>query len=243
MTAGRHYRGSRRARAETSQEVPLSGVLVAALVVIWALVLVPMYVHRHDGAVVDEGQARVLSRRPVPRSSPGATARPAAEVPRRTSRAYRRRRTVLTVLAAALVASLATLPVLAALVPMSAIAAYAFTLRRQAARAAARARVRRLAAARERARRFRDFAAPAPAEPAAPDTIAVATEAAPLAAEAGTWTPVPVPLPTYVTAPPAPRVIADDWHEEDILDEGELPGEAAAYGLGEDLEQRRAVGD
>ena len=56
------------------------------------------------------------------------------------------------------------------------------------------------------------------------------------------WLPVSIPLPSYVTASPAPTVVNGDWHEEDLM-EGELPGEASAYALDADLMRRRAVGD
>ena len=141
---------------------------------------------------------------------------------------------------------------------------YVGGLRAHAVRAAARRRQDRRAEIARRIARFRDFApaAPVTAPPGAAAQVAAPTPAAPTVVEPrlepaaqdvpaavdGTaWTPVPVPLPTYVTAPPAPRVAAGDWHEEDLAAEGELPGRAADYGLeaedGTGVDRRRAVGD
>lgn len=86
---------------------------------------------------------------------------------------------------------------------------------------------------------------PAGAEPAGAAASGARWEATASAdgAGRGLWTPMSVPLPSYVTAAPGPKVVMGDFHEEDLLD-GELPGEASAYGLGEEiLERRRAVGD
>lgn len=77
----------------------------------------------------------------------------------------------------------------------------------------------------------------AESERAAPPAEEPAVRQRPAAAMGRPWRPVPVPLPTYVTAGPAPRVV-DEWAEED--DEA-LPGDPAAYGLG-GRQRRRAVG-
>ncbi len=80
------------------------------------------------------------------------------------------------------------------------------------------------------------------APPPLADPLSPAAEARPVVG-GEPWTPVRVPLPSYVTAAPAPRVVDGDWHEEDLV-EGELPGDAAAYALEDEaVERRRAVGD
>ncbi|OIV36660.1 hypothetical protein BIV57_14895 [Mangrovactinospora gilvigrisea] len=107
-------------------------------------------------------------------------------------------------------------------VPGLLLSAYIVHLRRQEARRY-RERLRRRAAAR-RAAASRSSAAPEPREAAEPaEAVAEAQEAAPeperhpeerpaaaprtASAESpsGSWSPVPLPLPTYVTAPVAPR--------------------------------------
>lgn len=136
----------------------------------------------------------------------------------------------------------------AGLLPWPALAAavlpaagFALWLRRVAVAEARAARAARADLLARRAERFRDFGQPQtiPAPAAAPPA-----EPRPAVAAGGElWTPVPLPLPTYVTAPPAPKVVDGTWHEEDLTD-GELPGEATAYALDEDLpEHRPAVGD
>ena len=118
--------------------------------------------------------------------------------------------------------------------------------------------------------RFRDFGQPQPARSAetmaaetvaetaaveamATETMATETAGSSRAADPANlpsvatpssepWLPVSIPLPSYVTASPAPTVVNGDWHEEDLM-EGELPGEASAYALDADLMRRRAVGD
>lgn len=267
-------------------EVALSGVLVAVLVVVWAVVLVPMWVHRHDDETPEislPGSRVIPRRRDVATSVPAGERRyavrprvaPARVRPRRSARAMlRRRRIVVGVAVCVVVVTLVAgifgaVPLVGGAVPLLAFAGYVASLRRSAVTAAAGRRRRQRREAARRAAGFRDFppaavpttmTAPAPVPPApvaaspmatpvariAPpplaDPLSPAAEARPVVG-GEPWTPVRVPLPSYVTAAPAPRVVDGDWHEEDLV-EGELPGDAAAYALEDEaVERRRAVGD
>lgn len=172
------------------------------------------------------------------------------------SGALRRRRAVLGGLTGGLaltaLAVLLGLPAGMLLLPGGASAGYVLWLRRTAVQAAAS----RQAAHAGRRAGFRDFGAPAvgadpalgatleePIAPARSETGGVGAGGRPYdVPSTAPWLPVPLPLPSYITAPPAPAVIDGDWHEELLL-EGELPGEASAYALGEEVLRRRAVGD
>jgi hypothetical protein len=238
------------------------GVIYAVIVVLWAAVLVPMWLRRHDEVTesrsVDrfQGAMRTLSRR-----EPGGDRREVL-VPRRSATralpdgaadqmsaaaqaAVRRRRTVLalagvTVLLVVL-GALKVIPLWAAPLPFVLLLGFLA----QASMSTRRARARELAARRSRAtaqRRARVAAAeravatgryPEPAESERPAERAAATErpfdqyvvetwvpvrsAAPTeavrdpafydAVAENAWSPVEVPLPTYVLAPKAPRSV------------------------------------
>jgi hypothetical protein len=253
----------RRHRLHTPREVPLSGFLLAVLIAVWAVVLVPMWAHRQSPPESEFApDARVITRRPD-RAAPVTgqhSARSGSfrvhQPPRRTAATLRRRRIVLAALTGVLlvtsIAVLAGFPFPALALPVVPYVGYVTWLRRSAAASAARRQALRRRVAAARAAGFRDFAgAPAPAvaadptpQPATAPAAAQPTPAGPLPGTPSDapWLPVPVPLPSYVTAAPAPAVIDDDWHEETLLD-GDLPGEASAYALGDDVLRRRAVGD
>lgn len=278
--------------------VPLSAVLVAVVVVVWAVAIVPRWIRRYDvsdaaGYPPVPSQTRVLTRRtpPLPTVRFGPAAVPAAPTPARTpvtvaraagvrpspeARLRRRRLFILTglvtvVLAAAAGTAVGVLPWPVPLAASGLLAVYVLGLRRLA-----------LQAAYDRQRSLgrsvpawvddvyddeyatvgaepADDRRPAVSERSGLDVIAIADAAhrdlddesgraappveepavarRPAAATGRPWRPVPVPLPTYVTAGPAPRVV-DEWAEED---DDALPGDPAAYGLG-DRQRRRAVG-
>ncbi len=236
------------------------GVIYAVIVVLWAAVLVPMWLRRHDEVTesrsVDrfQGAMRTLSRREpdgdrrevlVPRrSSSRALPDGAADQLTLAARAaVRRRRIVLglavvTVLLAVL-ARVRAIPMWAVVLPFLLLVGYLATV----SLATRRARSRELAARRARAaaqRRERRAAAehavasgdyrvrsrPASAEPKADrpfDQYVVETwvpartvaPQPPVAADPAfydavaenAWSPVEVPLPTYVLAPKAPRSV------------------------------------
>ena len=233
------------------------GVIYAVIVVLWAAVLVPMWLRRHDEVTesrsVDrfQGAMRTLSRR-----EPGADRREVL-VPRRsatravpdgaaeqlsaaTQAALRRRRTVLALAAVtfflALLGALKVIPLWMALLPfvllLGFLAQVSMSTRR--ARANELAARRRRAAAQRREQRAAamqtvaspEFTArpqPKVAEPERPfdqyvvETWVPARRAAQAALPAdpafydavaeNAWSPVEVPLPTYVLAPKAPRSV------------------------------------
>lgn len=123
------------------------------------------------------------------------------------------------------------------------VATYGWRLRRSVRTERRRGRAARRLARAHRTSRFRDFAVPdAPLATPSP-AHASAADGAAASADDQSWTLVPLPLPSYVTAPPAPSVVDGDWHEEDLV-EDELPGGGAPYGLDTPAEEpRRAVGD
>ncbi len=242
------------------------------LVAVWAVVLVPMWAHRQTTPSESEisPSARVISRRRQAESPAGGHSARAGSfrvgpVPSTYAAMLRRRRTVLLVLTGAVLGALAAV-LIGFPAPLLALAAlpyagYLIWLRRTAAHAAARRAVLRRRVDGRRAASFRDFGDPTPAAADVAAAPATADQPAPTAmptasveadtgpdvtgvagADTTPWLPVPLPLPSYVTAAPAPKVIDGDWHEEELLD-GELPGEASAYALGEDALRRRAVGD
>jgi uncharacterized membrane protein len=236
-----------------------SGLIYATIVVLWAVVLVPIWLRRHDEVTesrsVDrfQGAMRTLSRRsvdaigdrrevlvprrPAARTMPDNVVEPATAA---SLAASRRRRVGLIVLAlAALVgglAAFAVVPVWAPAIPLVVLVAFLLRARASAhrvrdreladrrARAAESRRLRheqserelrragvpvapaRVPADIERPRQRAPRPVPMPAEPAA----AVRAPAVPgfYDAEAErAWDPVPVPLPTYVSAPKAPRSV------------------------------------
>ncbi len=278
--------GSARSEPATRslKEDPLSGLIYAVLVGIWAAVLLPMWLRRHDAMTearsVDRFSTavRVLSRRtsrstqpervaPVETSAKGVGAVAAAPSRRRTptdARALlrqRRQRLLFGLLAVTALLTLLTLvgllgwefPVLGGVGTVG----YVGHLRAEAKRSIARARRRRASArptvrptaaagsaAVPAARAASAVAAPAPAvfdgaadwadDPANSGGAGEAWESV----GGGLWSPVPVPLPMYVTAPPAPprayRPLLDDPIGDD---------EAAGPRLDEILRRRRAVND
>jgi hypothetical protein len=298
-----------------------SGLIYAVIVGLWAVVLVPVWLRRHDEVVesrsVDrfQGAMRTLSRRGpggdrrevlVPRR--GATrAVPdgaAARLSAATVAAARRRRiglvlTVLTVLLAVL-GAVGVLRWWAALVPLGLLVLFGLTVRMGARRARARElaarRARAARARRERREAMADVASPAYVAPlgrvardelfdqAAPDAMVAASPPEPVAPAAAVaavpepaefydavaqrvWDPVPVPLPTYVLAPKAPRSVRvidltrpGAWTsghlDESVHDEeaAEAAAVAEAYEAAQQprdgivtgevlVERRRAVGD
>lgn len=198
----------------------------------------------------EEPSGRVLARRPVSEELmagrheirlPADPSRPAAARAR-----LRRRRRVIGILTAGLL--LVVLGVLTGLlgpawllVPVAPTAVYLASLRRCVVRSARAARVARTTG---RTARFQDFGEPAPA--ARPEAVPAPLPVQPVVVaeeEDRGWMPVPLPLPSYLTAPVAPRVSDRDFHEEDLA-EDELPGAVAEYGLDEPAqEHRRASGD
>jgi hypothetical protein len=229
-----------------------AGVIYAVIIALWALVLVPMWVRRHDEAnesrSVDRfhDAMRILSRRGTdmpdqrqvlqPRRQPVVDVvvtgghRPSATRSRaeaRASQAQRRRRT-LAVLAGVLlmVAGLSLLgavPVWLNVLPLLLAAGFVVHLRQEARRASAReARLRRLR--RESAGRAAVSGAVAGAvagsqarrserarEVFASSSAADVASSQPAefydAVADRVWEPVPVPVPTYVNAPKAPRSV------------------------------------
>jgi hypothetical protein len=246
-----------------------SGVIYAVIVVLWAVVLVPMWLRRHDEATASrsvdrfQGAMRTLSRRDsagdrrevlVPRrnASRAVPDGAAEQLSAAAAAAVRRRRTVLalaglTVLLSGL-GALKLLPLWTALLPFVLLCAFLA----QASLAARRARGRELAARRARAgamrranrqsaeraaasgdygdsrhaqRNMRGRQAGDPFDQELADRprpqVQQARTTAPASARAGhdqdpafydavaehVWEPVPVPLPTYVLAPRAPRSV------------------------------------
>jgi hypothetical protein len=258
--------GWRRHQPQSPGEVALSGLLVAVLVAVWAVVLVPMWAHRQNVPSETEelNGARLISRRPhyqalaLGRHSARFGSARALSAPMSRTAMLRRRRNVLLALTAALAVTvlgvLAGLPSALLAVPTLPYAGYLIWLRRTTVEAAVRREASERQVAEQRAAGFRDFgtpvadeapvgSAPAAASPEALPADRNVTESAPdLGPSTAPWRPVPLPLPSYVTAPPAPTVIDGEWHEEMLL-EGELPGEASAYALGDEALRQRAVGD
>ncbi len=234
------------------------GVIYAVIVVLWAAVLVPMWLRRHDEVTesrsVDrfQGAMRTLSRR-----EPGGDRREVL-VPRRnatravpdgaadqlsatTRAAVRRRRTVLGLAAVTvllvLLGALKIVPLWTALLPfvllLGFLAQVSHSTRRartremaaRRARAAAQRRERRAAAAQtlasgdfatrrppvasEPERPFDQYVVETwvPARPAVPAVPVPADPAFYDAVADNAWSPVAVPLPTYVLAPKAPRSV------------------------------------
>ncbi|MCU0265587.1 MAG: hypothetical protein MUC45_05620 [Actinomycetia bacterium] len=290
-----------------------SGLIYAVIVGLWAVVLVPMWLRRHDevseSRSVDrfQGAMRTLSRRSATgdrrevlrhRHSPPAAARPdgvaasaasASASPGRPADPAARRRRSLLVLAGVLLlvgvlVVVGVAPWWAAVLPAVLLGAFVararVAARRRTSRELQERRARAAAARRRRdaavASRYRQSVGAAPradlavavaadvavdiAVPAA-EPVRPALESEPLydAVAERVWEPVPVPLPTYVTAPKAPRSVRvidltqpGSWTSGHLTEDEQpvVPAEAAAVRdpdsivTGELLvERRRAVND
>jgi hypothetical protein len=234
------------------------GVIYAVIVVLWAAVLVPMWLRRHDEVTesrsVDrfQGAMRTLSRREpggdrrevlVPRRS-ATRAVPDGAAGQLSAAAHatvRRRRSVLALAALTVLlvvlGALKVIPLWTALLPfvlllaflgevsVSARRARARDLAARRARAAAQRRARQAAAAKavasddfvarpaqvrvETERPFDQYVVETwvPARPAVPPAVVQADPAFYDAVAENAWSPVEVPLPTYVLAPKAPRSV------------------------------------
>lgn len=279
-----------------------SGVIYAVIVVLWAVVLVPMWLRRHDevseSRSVDrfQGAMRTLSRRGgwggdrevVMPPRPEGHLVPDGARPIDTSPSARRRRALLVLLSVCLAAAVAALTgvlhawvaVLVALVVFGFAARGRVVAQREAQRQVAARRARAAAARRRRdarveaelaqVRRSAVRAGLAQAAPAAGTVAAdvaadvAATDVAPDVASQPlydavaerVWEPIAVPLPTYVTAPKAPRSVRIiDLSQPGAWTSGRLPepaeGDAAeapaarddSIVTGELLVERRAVND
>ena len=282
-----------------------SGVIYAVIALLWAVVLVPMWLRRHDevseSRSVDrfQGAMRTLSRREasvdqrevfVPRRPAGFRAHADGEPVQRTpvQEAAARRRLVILGLAGAVVLTvglggLGVTPLLLSLLPLVLLVAYVLqaraAMRREQNRALAARRRRAVAARRRRQVAAAQAAAqegPLRSRPAAPARPAVAEPAAAVAPSRSVaevvepefydqiaqraWDPVPVPVPTYVSAPKAPRsvrvidlTLPGAWTSGRLDAPVELTAEQeqAAVAIERDpivtgevlVERRRAVGD
>jgi hypothetical protein len=286
-----------------------SSLIYVAIVAMWAGLLIPMWLRRHEQETevrsVDRFSTamRILSRRPapppdrrylvMPQRPPSATA-PLADVPRAAVRRHipaaapaprsrpvtrkagrgrliaRRRRLLLGLLAFAfLTFVLALAGVLSwwwQFVADLAFAAYVLHLRAEAKRARVieRHRHARAAAAQPAPAPAWATAAAEPVEavdvpvrPRAPQpqaaSVASPLASGPLVIDEETWEPVPVPLPTYVTASvaerPEPAPIPDEreplFDQEQWHDDEEFAGFADVDDdeLTQIVGRRRAVGD
>lgn len=211
-----------------------NGFLYAAIVVVWAVVLVPMWLRRHEETAHSRSierfshAMRVLARRERRRAHAGQAAEvtpPDSSAPvyvrRHASRARlaaRRRRVLFVLLLATLVGVLLNvLGVVGWYAPTVGgvlVAAFLVHLRTQARRMRELDRRRRATEARLRARSQRlDRASPGAVRPVVPNAPAAEPaptrepESAPAPPETG-WQPTPVPLPTYVTKPTAPARVS-----------------------------------
>ena len=281
-----------------------SGVIYAVIALLWAVVLVPMWLRRHDevseSRSVDrfQGAMRTLSRREasvdqrevfVPRRPAGFRAHADGEPVQRTpvQEAAARRRLVILGLAGAVVLTvglggLGVTPLLLSLLPLVLLVAYVLqaraAMRREQNRALAARRRRAVAARRRRQVAAAQAAAqegPLRSRPAAPARPAVAEPAAVAPSRSvaevvepefydqiaqRAWDPVPVPVPTYVSAPKAPRsvrvidlTLPGAWTSGRLDAPVELTAEQeqAAVAIERDpivtgevlVERRRAVGD
>jgi hypothetical protein len=220
-----------------------SGLIYAAIIVMWALYFIPRWLRRHEELSESrsvekfEHSMRVLSRReptadqryivmpPKPESVvPSARSAPRRSAAGRSSRTFRRRRVLVAlVLLTALVCALTPFtlvpwwgPLVAVLVMLVDLAHLRVQARRRreltrtrhAVRKRLRSRLRRVDSA-ERLTEARQLLADrrAAAEAERLEAERAARESARRDAErAAGWQPTPVPLPTYVTKPVAPRV-------------------------------------
>lgn len=213
----------------------MSSIILGVIVIAWAVVLVPLLLNRHEAASrarsVDRFTTamRVLSRRsaasgdrqyvvvpPRPDSVPSVVVNgtsgyvAAVEPPAARTAATRRRRRVLLVLAGLVLAgaagAVAVSPVLwgAVALCLGLAVLYLWQVRRVVAAGRARRAAGASKPAAESAPAVSGYArAVEPPLLAVPDNTVVIERQ-----QDGSWRPVPVPLPTYVTAPVAPRVPA-----------------------------------
>lgn len=226
----------------------MGGLIYVVIMAVWAVVLVPAWLRRHDhedpsrsvdrwsrsmrllakpptvsmAAAQREAETPVESARPEVRvvSRPAPSRARAVRERTQPSRAAKRRRVVLGSLVGLLVVlgGLATIGLVPAFVLAVPIVLIASFV------AVARAQVR----VTDRAREARLAAAPRPTTTVAPSTRG---RARPGIHADGTWDAQPSPLPSYVTAPPAssvPRVI-----------DTETPGAWTAAAMLERVEQER----
>jgi hypothetical protein len=161
-----------------------SGVVYGVIVALWAVVLVPMWLRRHDAANETRSADRFshAMRTLSPRNTPGQrdvvmparapeTTRPVVSGPgvrvaARRSLARRRRRVLLalvaTVAVLAAVAAFGVVPWLAVAIPVVLLVVYVVNLRAQAKRSSATSALRRRAPAAAREARQTPNASPAP---------------------------------------------------------------------------------
>jgi hypothetical protein len=281
-----------------------SSLIYVAIVAMWAGLLIPMWLRRHEQETevrsVDRFSTamRILSRRPAPAPDrrylvmpqrPAAATAPVADVPRapvtrrvaapkpaRRSRPVRRmgrarlvarrRRFLLGLLALAfLTFVLAAAGVVSwwwQIVVDLAVVAFVVHLRAEARRAREYHRLhpRRTAPAVpaqppvEHHEPVEAVHVPMPPSyeqaPAAAASAAAPAASTPLVVDEDTWEPVPVPLPTYVTAPvaerPDPGPIVDDY--EPLFDQEQWEDDEYFIDIRDDeltaiVERRRAVND
>lgn len=197
-------------------------MIYAVIVGAWAVVLVPRWLHRHDEAAAERTRSVPPATHVLPRRhrKPAGSTRfdvPASgPPPSREEPSRRRRRTLAALLmlltVPAVAVGLGLVPWWAVVAPVLLVTAYLLCVRRQVrrrrrrsaemarrrqvARAAAQARRRQQAELQRRQRRV------VPAPPVVPIRPLEAVEDGPCD---NTWSPVPVPLPTYVTAATAPK--------------------------------------
>ena len=252
-----------------------SGLIYAAIVAAWLAYLVPSWVRRGESRTTPD---RHNERMRVVASSPTAPAvRASAPVPAPplVSRSTARRRRhllvllVLAVIGIGLGTGLGRLAAWAPAVPALMLVGYVMLLRRSVRRTELAARRARARAEMERVTMARPMTTyPAPHVSVRAD---VASESAdrfdaeatipppvedPVVADDGTWEPVPVPLPTYVTAPKARRAIRTidlatpgAWTSGRLTEPGAGPerelglARAATQTADATVPQPRAVGD
>jgi hypothetical protein len=204
-----------------------NGFVYAGIIGIWAIVLLPSLLHRHEQ--VDDPRSmdrfstamRILARR-TPTTAPSARSaiatRPSllAASAVRPRLAARRRRLLLALTLSTLllagVAGLGNLPWWSPLLGVMLLTLFVVHLRLQARRAAAVDRRRRAltrSAQSQQLRRDREDwvrrARDRRTLGAADTDLDLDANAVPVAVDPDAWAPVPVPLPTYVTAPKAVR--------------------------------------
>lgn len=209
----------------------MSPIIILGLVVLWAVVLVPMWLRRHDEAEesrsVDRFSSamRTLSRRPATADGryvvmphrtravevhvSGAAAAKPASARRRVSAATRRRRTLIGLSFVTVLALVASVVVggfalwLVQLLMDLALAGFVWQLRAHALKARSR-RPRRAAVAPSRPAVAAEPVVAEPESAAPPQPAEEPAEEVPAVAVGEAWEPVPVPRPTYTMKPPAP---------------------------------------
>ncbi len=251
-----------------------SGLIYAAIVAAWLAYLVPSWVRRGESRTTPD---RHNERMRVVAASPTApavrTPAPVPAPPLVSRRTARRRRHLLVLLMLAVIgigvgSGLGRLAAWAPVVPALMLAGYVMLLRRSVRRATLAARRARARAEMERVTMARPMTTyPAPHVSVRADIVSESADQfdaeitippveEPVTAADGTWEPVPVPLPTYVTAPKARRAIRTidlatpgAWTsgrltEPGALSERELGLARAATPTAEaTVPQPRAVGD